>query len=965
MTQRYKACIAFVIFSLISFQSLFAYVKNIGTPRVRNYDNSLVNAGTQTWMIDIGASGLAYFANNDGVLEFDGVSWRCYPMPDQTVVRSVKTTGDGRIYAGGYNEFGYFMANPTGSLIFHPLHPLLPEDQRDFGDVWKIFEMEGSIIFQAYTQIMIYRDNSITIVDAPDMFHFSFLVNDRFYINDQNQGLFSLKNEYLIKLPGTEKLAGELIWAMLPKGREILIATADQGIYIYDGLNLEEWNNQTSALLREKQVFNAIAVDDQTYAFGTIQDGLIICDTEGNLIQHINIDKGLQNNTVLSVQMDQFLNLWLGLDNGIDYIEINSPLTFFSTYNNLSSGYAAVVHNGLLYLGTNRGVFYHHWQSLKQGGGDQKFKIVAGTQGQVWALEVIDGTLFCGHNSGVFIIEGTEAKMISGVQGGWTFIQPEGQKDIVICGTYTYLLKFERVKGEWTNGVPVNGFKESSRYLARDGERRIWISHGYKGVFLVEFNQDYDSVTQVDFFDSRHGFPFDKDISVFEIMGEPVFTTGKDLFRFDPEKRMFVTDNVLQNRLSRSDMNILREDRQGNIWYFTLEKTGVFRLQEDGNYAEVEIPFRELKGKFIKWFQFVYPHDEKNVFIGTQTGFSHYTPAYQKNYHQAFSSFIRSMKILAKTDSVIYRGSPAPYEFSPSLPYRFNHLQFDFAANDFENPESVIFLNKLEGFDADWVEWENRTTRQFTNLRHGDYVFRVKAINVFGVESREASISFKIHPPWYLSKYAYFTYAILFLLLIVLIGKYIRHRIERSKKAFEEKQRQLFAEREKQLQFESLVAEKELIRLRNEKLRSEKTQKDKELANTTMQIIQKSKSLITLKNDLKKLAREFGKHPASDHLHTIIRKINRSIDTDKQWEVFESHFENVHEEFLTRLKENYPDLTPRELKLCAYLRLNISSKEIANLMNISVRGVEISRYRLRKKLGLDHETNLTDFIISF
>jgi DNA-binding CsgD family transcriptional regulator len=97
----------------------------------------------------------------------------------------------------------------------------------------------------------------------------------------------------------------------------------------------------------------------------------------------------------------------------------------------------------------------------------------------------------------------------------------------------------------------------------------------------------------------------------------------------------------------------------------------------------------------------------------------------------------------------------------------------------------------------------------------------------------------------------------------------------------------------------------------------------------------------------------------------ILKKVNRNIDSDKQWEVFEKHFTGVHEEFLQRLKDDYPDLSPRELKLCAYLRLNISSKEIADLMNISVRGVEISRYRLRKKLQLEHDQNLTDFIVKY
>jgi DNA-binding CsgD family transcriptional regulator len=501
--------------------------------------------------------------------------------------------------------------------------------------------------------------------------------------------------------------------------------------------------------------------------------------------------------------------------------------------------------------------------------------------------------------------------------------------------------------------------------MVNDGEQSLWISHGYKGVFRPLFNETYDSVVKVDFYNSNHGFPSDKNIIVFEISGRPVFTTGQGIYRYDAQSDSFVPDALLSTRLTRTDMNILREDEKGNIWYFTDTELGVFRLKEDGNYNEVVIPFKELKQKFIKWFQFVYPYNDNNVLIGTQNGFAHYTSIYFKNYKQPFSAFIRNVQILSRIDSVIYRGSPSDGQFSAEIPYRFNHLQFEFAANDFENPDQLRFLTKLKGFDKDWVEWKNSTSRQFTNLRHGNYTFEVKAINVFGHVSNPAEFTFQILPPWYLSMYAYFGYAVLFLLLIFMIAKYIRYRIERSKKAYKAEQQKHFEEREKQLQIESLLAEQEVSKLRNEKLQTEKIQKDKELANITMQIIQRSKSLSAIKRDLRKLVREMGDHPAINQINMINKRINRSIDTDKQWEVFESHFENVHEEFLKRLKEKYPDLTPREMKLCAYLRLNISSKEIANLMNISTRGVEISRYRLRKKLNLEHDINLTEFIMGF
>jgi len=965
MNKLLKINVIIVFLSLYFILEIQAEVKNIGTPRVRTYTNTEIQAGTQTWMIDIGANGLVYFANNDGILEFDALTWRKYPLPGRTVVRSVKTTADGRIYAGGHNEFGYFAGNNAGQLVFKELHHLLPATKRDFGEVWKIYETNAGLVFQSFTQLMIYRDDTLKVVDAPDMFHFSFMVGNELYINDQTKGLFCLKGDRLEKLAGTEKLDGQLIWAMLPKGNDMLIATADAGIFVYKNRNLSEWKNATARLLKQMQVFCAIPVNPGIYAFGTIQDGLIICDTSGKLIQHINIDKGLQNSTVLSLQKDAGGNLWLGLDNGIDYIETNSPLTYFSASNNLSSGYTAVIHDGRLYLGTNRGVFYHNWEALKTGGSDQKFTLVPGTQGQVWSLEVIDGSLFCGHNSGIFLIEGTYARMLSNIQGGWTFYQPKGRKDMVICGTYTYLVKISRQNGIWQNGTRIQGYRESSRYMASAGSQSLWISHGYKGVYRVHFNTAYDSVVRTEFFNSRHGFPSDKDINVFTIKGQPVFTTGRGIFRFSAATGRFDYDNILSNSLTRNDMNILKEDSQGNLWYFTTASAGVYRLQEDGNYSEVEIPFRELKDKFIKWFQFVYPHDENNVFIGTQSGFVHYSPAFSKNYRQPFRAFIRRMQILSKTDSVLYYGAVPPQPFFSEIPYRFNQLQFEFTANDYENAGEVTFLTKLEGFDSDWVEWKNSVRRQFTNLRHGDYRFSVKAINVFGAESEVAAISFKILPPWYLSRYAYAGYGLLLVISVLAVVRYVRYRVEQTKKAVETEQRQLFMEREKQLQIESLLAEQEVIKLRNEKLQAEKVQKDKELANTTMQIIQKSKSLTNLKNDLRKLALELGKHPAVGQVQVIIRKINRSIESEKQWEVFEHHFENVHEEFLKRLKENYPELSPRELKLCAYLRLNISSKEIASLMNISVRGVEISRYRLRKKLKLEHDINLTDFILTY
>jgi DNA-binding CsgD family transcriptional regulator len=97
----------------------------------------------------------------------------------------------------------------------------------------------------------------------------------------------------------------------------------------------------------------------------------------------------------------------------------------------------------------------------------------------------------------------------------------------------------------------------------------------------------------------------------------------------------------------------------------------------------------------------------------------------------------------------------------------------------------------------------------------------------------------------------------------------------------------------------------------------------------------------------------------------IIKMMEHDARVDDDWEHFSQNFDQVHSDFLKRLSEKYAHLSPNDYRLCAYLRMNLSSKEIASLMNISLRGVEASRYRLRRRLNLDTEINLTEYLIRF
>ncbi len=208
-------------------------------------------------------------------------------------------------------------------------------------------------------------------------------------------------------------------------------------------------------------------------------------------------------------------------------------------------------------------------------------------------------------------------------------------------------------------------------------------------------------------------------------------------------------------------------------------------------------------------------------------------------------------------------------------------------------------------------------------------------------------------------------------MLVFIFIRVLFARIEKEKEKVKvRKDHELKEQKEKYIQ-ESFVAEQEIIRLKNEKLeievqrnKAELESKSKELAAIAMQITNKNEILNQIKVKLEKIQQKMLHEQSKKQVSEVIKTINEDMLREDDWDKFEVHFDQVHEDFLKRLRANFPALTPKDLRLCAYLRMNLSTKEIAPLLNISIRGVEISRYRLRKKFDIERIENLTDFLMN-
>lgn len=970
-----KACflqmfrfLIFIWMLLFLSDSAVAQEYRPGSPFVTHYPKTQYQAGTQNWSVIQDDKDIIYIGNNHGLLEFDGVNWRKYELPNFTIVRSLAISQNGRIFVGGQGEWGFFEPGKKGELTYHSLLPFFPEGRRTFDDVWKTFSTKGGVIGVAHNQIMRWNGREVQLIaaDANSRFDNAYQVGDRLFVQDWQKGLMLLEEDFrLVKVPSGSQLAQLTLAAILPfQADELLVVTAEEGLLRYDGSSFEPETSAAHVFLTRFDAYCGIRLLDGNYAFGSPQNGLLIADPDGHIIWHINKEKDLTNNTVLSMFQDHQGHIWLGLDNGLNYVEINSPFSRMGHTEGIEgTGYASLVHRGKAYVGTNQGLFVHEWPSPDA----LNFRLVPGLSGQVWGLKSLGDSLWIGHHQGAYLLSGGRSQKISSMAGAWKFLPLKKHPAYAIGGTYTGIIRYRRQGGRWVEAGPVAGFGESSRVMEEDAVGNLWVTHFYRGVFKLELSPDASKVLKVTSYDESSGLPAAFSVNVCKIYNELVFTTPKGVYLYLPGKDRFDRHPVLDSVFADNPPRWLWEAPDGNVWYSAGEAFGYLKVKNKGmRYQLQKVPLNRLQPSLVEGFEQVFSLDEGNVFIATEGGFVHYNPSFSSKIAKPQQIHIRRVKD-PLTDTLIHAGSLSASlneDSSWVLPSHHHSVQFSFAATQFSEMARTQYRYRLKGFHEQWSAWQDKTEKEYSNLKPGDYLFQVQARNDLGAASTISSFPFTISIPWYQLTAAKILWGTL--LLGLLAGAFLLNKRRMSKREDELIQESKEAMKKKEAAYQQALEEneEEILRLRNEKLRDEIKYKKQELGATTMNLLQKSEMLAKIKVELTRLSKQLPENHKGD-VKQIIKSIEQDVKLEENWNNFEHHFDSVHEDFLRRLRETYPQLTPKDLKLAAYLRMNLVTKEIAPLLNISVRGVEISRYRLRKKLDLDRDDNLVEYMMNF
>jgi len=916
---------------------LLAFAQEL--PPVQNFNPVDYNAQNQNWSITQDRDKTIYLANNKGLLEYNGAKWNLYTSPNETIMRSVSAVGE-RIYTGCYREFGFWERDEFGILQYTSISKTINVDLKEDEEIWKILNYDKWVIFQSLQSIYIFdtSNESLRVVEGDHEIVNMFLVRDAIFYQERGKGIFKISNGEKIPIDNQDVLKADEVVNVFQNDLGYIIVTRNNGFYLLADNTLSEWPaiNQN---LSDYSIYSCIQTKNGNYVVGTISNGLLLLNPQGTKIAQFNQENSLPNNTVLSIFEDSDENLWIGLDNGISLINIDSPVQVFQDINGtLGSVYATAIVGDLLYLGTNQGLYYKRLE------GDNEFTFVRGTKGQVWSLKLIQGVLFCGHHQGTFVIEKDIATLIAPIHGTWDF-EPLGSGEI-LQGNYDGLYVLDQADGAWGVKNKLAGFNNSSRHFVYANDK-IFVNHEYKGVFQLEIDKQLTRVLSV----KMDTILKSANSSLTSYDDQILYGYKDGILRYNEEMDHFEKDTILSKVYTETTYlsgTILKDEDRRELWSFT--KDNLTRVSFDNlvNAPKIStIPLVNDIRREVTEFENIIQLSDGSYLLGTSYGYIKFdidrleVPDFSIGISRISNGTNLNQGI---SSNLIDKHKESKFETNQ------NSLNFDFHTSSYQSYFNPIYQYRLIGIYDRWSEWSTEASVFYQNLPPGKYEFEVRSKVGNKVSENAASFKFSIAKPWYATNIMIAIYV-----LIVIVFSIFMHHVYKA--YYKKQQRKLIEENQKELDLTRLQNEKEIMELKNNQLQQENRSKSNELAASTMSIIKKNELLNQIKEQL-------GKVKDTKIVRPVIKTIDQNLNQRKNWELFQEAFNNADRDFFKKVTEVHPDLSPNDLKLCAYLRLNLSSKEIAGLINISPRSVEVKRYRLRKKLGLDNNENLANYIIN-
>jgi hypothetical protein len=889
-------------------------------PFVENFTKSEYNGDNQVWNVVQGNDNAMYFANHHYFLRYNGVKWEKYSLPNKTIIRSVFVDGD-RIYCGSYKEFGYWK-RIGGRMQYFSVsgNKNLFTGNADNEEIWKIFRHENKIYFQSFNEIYIYNGKTIDKLKFPELISYCYVIDNKVYIATVKSGIYILSGKKFNKVKNWPQLENNIIHGMEKRNGQLYVFTKNNGIYTGNESSLTPWKSNLNSLIKGDVIVTAKFLNDSLLAIGTGLKGLYIINIKNGSYKNINRKNSLKNNAVLSLNLDRENDLWLGLDNGISHVEVNSPVDIFSDNSGiLGSVYSlSTMQQGYLFV-TNHGIFTYK---------DKMLAAIPNSQGQVWDIYKHNNDFIIGHNDGTFVYNGSILKWVNPVNGGWKFLRSDFD-NVYFQANYSGIAVYKDIN-DLSKWKILDSITKPVRNIAQNKKGELWAADNYRSLYRITYDEDF-KVKHVENISRSNNINSDFGVKIFNFRGEIFFLINNSWYVYNSILGKLEKDKIFNTNFSNiSDIIPVDDD------HFLVLKDGLLYLisQGNGNFTWKLLPEKYYQGRLIMENTQIYK-DGKDLLINLDDGFIAFDANRDKQKKQNISVEAYYMDALIDKDTKI--------KYNQSVDISVIAEYFGYNRPD--------LLYRLNGSDIRAVKNGNIVLNNLNSGRQNIEIF----INDGNADVKVKEYQFYVARPWYFSFWMILVYILVISGSFFLYYRWNTIRYQQKIKLNEEElkhRKQLF---ELEMEAENKLRQQEYEKHR---LEMEVQNKASEVAGKSLSIAKHSEMIESIQEVLTSESNE-------GQLKSRIKQIIKTNTISKnEWQSFEKNLFKSHEEFVERLSKKYPLLTSKDIKLSIYLKMNLSSKEIAPLMNISFRGVELHRYRLRKKLGIAQEENLSKFMIN-
>ena len=796
-------------------------------------------AQPQNWAFAQDKRGVIYVANNNGVLEYDGVSWRLIRTPTNTIVRSLDTDKQGTVHVGVQGDFGYLAPDSSGTLQYVSLLDRVAPRDRDFTDIWSVKATEEGVYYQTRGRLFRWDGREMKVWNAENVFHNAFTVHGQLYVRETKTGLLQMERDTLRLVPDGERFARLPIYAMMPfDGGRILIGTRRDDFFLYDGTSVTPFPTEADALLRQNELYYGTRLSGGMFALATLGGGVLLIDGGGRLVRVLDESAGVSDRYVSAVLNDAQGGLWMALSNqGIMRVDVPSELTAFDRSLGLEGAiYSIVRHQDTLYVATGAGLYYLSYQPFMGGGRSRAvFARVDGIDHYTTSLLSYEGELLAATYLGIYRVRQGRGRRLNDGRFS-TLLISDQYPGFIYAGTKRGLAMLQRTPSGWTTRNAVVDVGGEILSMAEGDNGTLWLSTRQNDLLRLRFPDGPESPPAVEHLGQKEGLPKGR-VVVYAVDGDVVFASTKGIFRFHEaaaSERAFYPDTTLLSPGAAAQEALLSitEDDTGRLWSVYADRVEIATPRADGTYERYTPPFLRFPKMNVPQ---IYIESSGVAWLSNGETLVRYDPRarVEKPYDAPFRALIRRVATVG-TGVVLYGGAYADAagrlagmqndEALPQLDYQNNALSFEVAAPTFNAPTQTQYQYYLEGFDDGWTEWTDTPHKLYTSLREGRYRFQVRARNGQGFISQAGIFTFDILPPWYRTPLAYFLYVTLLLGGVLLTWRY--RQIVRENKRAQEQAEELARER---------IINEQLQHL-NEELQQANKLKDEFLATTSHEL---------------------------------------------------------------------------------------------------------------------------------